>query len=149
MKPEEAVGLLLIAVVVVLAVVFLRPKGLDAALGDGFSPEEVTAVSATLSPAAGGEEITLDIPAGGGGLRPATGPSPGAQLLPHLHQGRPDRLGLRGVSPFCQRGNVGLDLSVPGGASWSRPAPTGETKTYQISGGQTTQERILDFLLAQ
>ena len=36
MKPEGAVGLLLIAVVVVLAVVFLRPKGLDAALGDGF-----------------------------------------------------------------------------------------------------------------
>ncbi|MFQ8984718.1 MAG: hypothetical protein ACLR6W_11030 [Evtepia sp.] len=34
-----AVGLLLIAAVVVIAVVFLRPKGLAAVLGDRFSPE--------------------------------------------------------------------------------------------------------------
>ena len=58
-----AVGLLLIAAVVVIAVVFLRPKGLAAGLGDGFSPERVTAISAILSPATGGTQTTLEIPA--------------------------------------------------------------------------------------
>lgn len=62
-KAEGAVGLLLIAAVVVIAVVFLRPKSLAAVLGDGFSPERVTAVSAILSPATGGTQITLEIPA--------------------------------------------------------------------------------------
>ncbi len=38
-KAEGAVGLLLIAAVVVIAVVFLRPKSLAAVLGDGFSPK--------------------------------------------------------------------------------------------------------------
>ena len=108
MKPEGAVGLLLIAVVVVLAVVFLRPKGLDAALGDGFSPEEVTAVSATLSPAAGGEEITLDIPAGelrfkkGGGNAGHNGLKSITQLL-----GTPDFYRLRiGIGRPPQKGDV-------------------------------------------
>ena len=35
MKKEGAVGLFLIAVIVVVAVLFLRPKDLSAALGDG------------------------------------------------------------------------------------------------------------------
>ena len=146
MKPEEAVGLLLIAVVVVLAVVFLRPKWLDAALGDGFSPEEVTAVSATLSPAAGGEEITLDIPAG----EEAFG-----RLLALLQEPSYSRT-------FTKDDQIALDyvvyLRFANEETWAwtfqggklvQAGPTGETKTYQISGGQATQERILDFLLAQ
>lgn len=65
MKKEGAIGLLLIVVIVVVAILFLRPKDLSAALGDGFAPEAVTAISATLSPVTtGGEEITLDFPAG-------------------------------------------------------------------------------------
>ena len=35
------------------------------------------------------------------------------------------------------------------GGKLVQAGPTGEAKTYQISGGQATQERILDFLLAQ
>ena len=50
MKKEGAIGLLLIVVIVVVAILFLRPKDLSAALGDGFAPEAVTAISATLSP---------------------------------------------------------------------------------------------------
>lgn len=147
-KPEGAVGLLLIAVVVVLAVVFLRPKGLDAALGDGFSPEEVTVVSATLSPAAGGEEITLDIPAG----EEAFG-----QLLALLQEPSYSRT-------FTKDDQISLDyvvyLRFANEETWAwsyqfqggklvQAGPAGETKTYQISGGQATQERILVFLLAQ
>ncbi len=131
-------GLLLMAVVVVLAVVFLRPKGLDAALGDGFSPEEVTAVSATLSPAAGGEEDF-------------------GQLLALLQEPSYSRT-------FTKDDQIALDyvvyLSFATEETWAwtyqfqggklvQAGPAGETKTYQISGGQATQERILDFLLAQ
>lgn len=148
MKPEGAVGLLLIAVVVVLAVVFLRPKGLDATLGDGFSPEEVTAVSATLSPAAGGEEITLDVSAG----EEAFG-----QLLALLQEPSYSRT-------FTKDDQISLDyvvsLRFANEEAWAwtyqfqggklvQAGPTGQVKTYQISGGQATQERILDFLLAQ
>lgn len=35
------------------------------------------------------------------------------------------------------------------GGKLVQAGPAGETKTYQISGGQATQERILVFLLAQ
>ena len=35
------------------------------------------------------------------------------------------------------------------GGKLIQAGPTDQTKTYQISGGQATQERILDFLLAQ
>ena len=148
MKPEGAVGLLLIAVVVVLAVVFLRPKGLDAALGDGFSPEEVTAVSATLSPAAGGEEITLDIPAG----EEAFG-----QLLALLQEPSYSRTFAKD-DQFTLGYVVYLSFATEETWAWTYPfqggkliqaGPTDQTKTYQISGGQATQERILDFLLAQ
>lgn len=148
MKPEGAVGLLLIAVVVVLAVVFLRPKGLDAALGDGFSPEEVTAVSATLSPAAGGEEITLDFPAGEETF---------GQLLALLQEPSYSRT-FTSDDQIALEYQVYLSFAAEEAWAWSyqfqggkliQAGPAGETKTYQISGGQDTQERILDFLLAQ
>ena len=35
------------------------------------------------------------------------------------------------------------------GGKLIQAGPTDQTKTYQISGGQATQEKILDFLLAQ
>lgn len=148
MKPEGAVGLLLIAVVVVLAVVFLRPKGLDAALGDGFSPEEVTAISAILSPATGGTQTTLEIPA----EEEAFG-----RLLALLQEPSYSRT-------FTKDDQIALDyvvyLRFANEETWAwsyqfqggkliQAGPAGETKTYQISGGQATQERILDFLLAQ
>lgn len=148
MKPEGAVGLLLIAVVVVLAVVFLRPKGLDAALGDGFSPEEVTAVSATLSPAAGGEEITLDFPAGEETF---------GQLLALLQEPSYSRT-FTSDDQIALEYQVYLSFAAEEAWAWSyqfqggkliQAGPAGETKTYQISGGQATQEKILDFLLAQ
>lgn len=147
-KPEGVVGLLLIAAVVVVAIVFLRPKGLDAALGGGFSPEKVTAISAALSPADGGAQITLDIPAG----EEAFG-----QLLALLQEPSYSRT-------FTKEDQISLEyvvyLSFATEETWAwtyhfqggklvLAGPTGQEKTYQISGGQATQEKILDFLLAQ
>ncbi len=149
MKKEGAIGLLLIVVIVVVAILFLRPKDLSAALGDGFAPEAVTAISATLSPVTtGGEEITLDFPAGEETF---------GQLLALLQEPSYSRT-------FTKDDQIALDyvvyLSFANEETWAwtyqfqggklvQAGPTGETKTYQISGGQATQERILDFLLAQ
>ena len=148
MKKEGAIGLLLIAVIVVVAILFLRPKDLSAALGDGFAPEAVTAISATLSPAAGGEEITLDFPAGEETF---------GQLLALLQEPSYSRT-FTSDDQIALGYQVYLSFAAEEAWAWSyqfqggkliQAGPAGETKTYQISGGQATQERILDFLLAQ
>ena len=149
MKKEGAIGLLLIAVIVVVAILFLRPKDLSAALGDGFAPEAVTAISATLSPVTtGGEEITLDFPAGEETF---------GQLLALLQEPSYSRTFTKD-DQFTLGYVVYLCFATEETWAWSyqfqggklvQAGPAGEMKTYQISGGQATQERILDFLLAQ
>ena len=145
-KAEGAVGLLLIAAVVVIAVVFLRPKSLAAVLG--FSPERVTAVSAILSPATGGTQITLEIPA----EEEAFG-----QLLALLQEPSYSRTFAKD-DQFTLGYVVYLSFATEETWAWTyhfqggkliQAGPTDQTKTYQISGGQATQEKILDFLLAQ
>lgn len=149
MKKEGAIGLLLIVVIVVVAILFLRPKDLSAALGDGFAPEAVTAISATLSPVTtGGEEITLDFPAGEETF---------GQLLALLQEPSYSRT-------FTSDDQIALEyqvyLSFATEEAWAwfyqfqggkliQAGPAGETKTYQISGGQDTQQEILEFLLEQ
>lgn len=149
MKKEGKIGLLLIAVVVVVAVIFLRPKGLSAALGDGFTPEAVTAISATLSPVTtGGEEITLDFPAGEETF---------GQLLALLQEPSYSRT-FTSDDQIALGYQVYLSFATEEAWAWSyqfqggkliQAGPAGETKTYQISGGQATQQEILDFLLKQ
>ncbi len=149
MKKEGAIGLLLIVVIVVVAILFLRPKDLSAALGDGFAPEAVTAISATLFPVTtGGEEITLDFPAGEETF---------GQLLALLQEPSYSRtfakddqftLGYVVYLSFATEETWAWTYQFQGG-KLVQAGPTGQTKTYQISGGQATQERILDFLLAQ
>lgn len=149
MKKEGAVGLFLIAVIVVIAVLFFRPKDLSAALGDGFSPETVTTISATLSPVtAGGEEITLDFPAGEETF---------GQLLALLEEPSYSRT-FTSDDQIALGYQVYLSFATEEAWAWSyqfqggkliQAGPAGETKTYQISGGQATQQEIVDFLLDQ
>ena len=149
MKKEGAIGLLLIAIIVVVAILFLRPKDLSAALGDGFAPEAVTAISATLSPVTtGGEEITLDFPAGEETF---------GQLLALLQEPSYSRtftsddqiaLGYQVYLSFATEEAWAWSYQFQGG-TLIQAGPAGETKTYQISGGQDTQQEILDFLLEQ
>ena len=117
-------------------------------MGDGFSPERVTAVSAILSPATGGTQITLEIPA----EEEAFG-----QLLALLQEPSYSRtfakddqftLGYVVYLSFATEETWAWTYQFQGG-KLVQAGPTGQTKTYQISGGQATQERILDFLLAQ
>ena len=154
-----AVGLLLIAAVVVIAVVFLRPKGLAAVLGDGFSPERVTAISAILSPATGGTQTTLEIPA----EEEAFG-----QLLALLQEPSYSRTFAKD-DQFTLGYVVYLSFATEETWAWTyhfqggkliQAGPTDQTKTYQISGpyqpGYQTyradpavQKAIMDLLLAQ
>lgn len=149
MKKEGAIGLLFIAVIVVVAILFLRPKDLSAALGDGFAPEAVTAISATLSPVTtGGEEITLDFPAGEETF---------GQLLALLQEPSYSRT-FTSDDQIALGYQVYLSFATEEAWAWSyqfqggkliQAGPAGETKTYQISGGQDTQQEILEFLLEQ
>lgn len=149
MKKEGAIGLLLIVVIVVVAILFLRPKDLSAALGDGFAPEAVTAISATLSPVTtGGEEITLDFPAGEETF---------GQLLALLQEPSYSRT-FTSDDQIALGYQVYLNFAAEEAWAWSyqfqggkliQAGPAGETKTYQISGGQDTQQEILEFLLEQ
>ena len=149
MKKEGAIGLLLIAIIVVVAILGLRPKDLSAALGDGFAPEAVTAISATLSPVTtGGEEITLDFPAGEETF---------GQLLALLQEPSYSRT-FTSDDQIALGYQVYLSFATEEAWAWSyqfqggkliQAGPAGETKTYQISGGQDTQQEILDFLLEQ
>lgn len=149
MKKEGAIGLLLIAIIVVVAILFLRPKDLSAALGDGFAPEAVTAISATLSPVTtGGEEITLDFP---------VGEETFGQLLALLQEPSYSRT-FTSDDQIALGYQVYLSFATEEAWAWSyqfqggkliQAGPAGETKTYQISGGQDTQQEILDFLLEQ
>ena len=149
MKKEGAIGLLLIAVIVGVAILFLRPKDLSAALGDGFAPEAVTAISATLSPVTtGGEEITLDFPAGEETF---------GQLLALLQEPSYSRT-FTSDDQIALGYQVYLSFATEEAWAWSyqfqggkliQAGPAGETKTYQISGGQNTQQEILEFLLEQ
>lgn len=149
MKKEGAVGLFPIAVIVVIAVLFFRPKDLTAALGDGFYPETVTTISATLSPVtAGGEEITLDFSAGEETF---------GQLLALLEEPSYSRtftsddqttLDYRVQLTFAAEDAQTWDYQFQGG-KLIQAGSAGQTGTYQISGGQATQQEIVDFLLDQ
>ena len=62
MKREGAVGLILIAILVVVMLVFLRGKSLEDIMGSGYSQADVTEITATLT---GADEIlTTDFAAG-------------------------------------------------------------------------------------
>ena len=62
MKREGAVGLILIAILVVVMLVFLRGKSLEDIMGSGYTQADVTEITATVT---GADEImTTDFAAG-------------------------------------------------------------------------------------
>lgn len=62
MKREGAVGLILIAILVVVMLVFLRGKSLEDIMGSGYTQADVTEITATLTGA--DETLTTDFAAG-------------------------------------------------------------------------------------
>lgn len=149
MKKEGKIGLLLIAVIVVVAVIFLRPKGLSAALGDGFAPDQVTQVTAQVTERMeDAPDVTVTIAAEDEAF---------PQLLALLQEPSYSRTFSQEEDAYLGA-VVSMTLTGSQGQSWAysfqggkliQAGPAGETKTYQISGGQATQQEILDFLLEQ
>ena len=149
MKKEGKIGLLLIAVIVVVAVIFLRPKGLSAALRDGFAPDQVTQVTAQVTERMeDAPDVTVTVAAQDEAF---------PQLLALLQEPSYSRTFSQEEDAYLGA-VVSMTLTGSQGQSWAysfqggkliQAGPAGETKTYQISGGQATQQEILDFLLEQ
>lgn len=150
MKKEGVIGLSCIAAILVIAVVFFLPKDLDRAMGSGFTLAEVTKIGAHLQPVQGGEALYVELPAGEDAF---------VSLLTLLNDPHYSRTHVRG-----DQTEVTLPYSVilvfANDESWAweyhfsggrliEAGPTGSTKTYQVSGGQETQEALLTFLLTQ
>ena len=146
MKREGAVGLILIAILVVVMLVFLRGKSLEDIMGSGYTQADVTEITATVT---GADEImTTDFAAGDQGY---------LDLISLLQEPSSSRT-------FTSDDSGALDYAVTltftgsGDQTWEyafqggkliHAGVTGRPKTYQISGGQDSQQKILDFLLTQ
>ena len=146
MKREGAVGLLLIAVLVVVMLVFLRGKDFEGIMGSGYTQADVTEITATLTGAdqtltaefAAGEQDYLDL----------------LSLLQEPSYSRTFTSDDSGALDYA----VTLTFTGSGDKTWEydfqggkliHAGVTGSPKTYQISGGQNSQQNILDFLLTQ
>ena len=66
MKREGAVGLILIAILVVVMLVFLRGKSLEDILGSGYTQADVTEITATLTPNNQSQSLSCQFAAGEG-----------------------------------------------------------------------------------
>lgn len=149
MKKEGAIGLILIAIIVVVAILFLRPKDLSAALGDGFAPDQVTQVTTQITERMEDQaDVTATIAAEDEAF---------PQMLALLQEPSYSRTFSKEEDAYLGA-VVSMTLTGIQGQSWEycfqggkliQAGPAGETKTYQISGGQATQQELLDFLLEQ
>ena len=149
MKKEGAIGLILIAIIVVVAILFLGPKDLSAALGDGFAPDQVTQVTAQITERMEDQaDVTVTVAAEDEAF---------PQMLALLQEPSYSRTFSQEEDAYLGA-VVALTITGSQGQSWEyrfqggkliQAGPAGETKTYQISGGQATQQELLDFLLEQ
>ena len=149
MKKEGAIGLILIAIVVVIAVVFLRPKGLDAALGNGFTPDQVTQITAQVTERMENQpDVTVTISAEDEAF---------PRMLALLQEPSYSLTFTKEEDAYLGA-VVSITITGDQGQNWSynfhggkliQSGSAGKMKTYQISGGQATQQGILDFLLEQ
>lgn len=146
MKGQVQRLVVLLLFVACLGFIFLSmPKDLEKAMGGGFTPEEVEQIQADLLPV-DGEPISVTVRQGDEAF---------GKVLALLQE--PTYSRTRSTSDEITLGyEVKLDFGT--GESWAwqyqfqggklvEMGPTDETKTYQLSGGQETQQAILDYLL--
>ncbi|MEI3276240.1 MAG: hypothetical protein V8R57_00625 [Evtepia sp.] len=64
MKREGAVGLILIAILVVVMLVFLRGKSLEDIMGSGYTQADVTEITATVTGNNQNQSLSSSLPPG-------------------------------------------------------------------------------------
>lgn len=148
MKREGAVGLILIAILVVVMLVFLRGKSLEDIMGSGYTQADVTEITATLIPNNQSQSLSCQFAAGDQGYLDLI------SLLQEPSYSRTFTSDDSGALDYA----VTLTFTGSGDQTWEyafqggkliHAGVTGGPKTYQISGGQDSQQKILDFLLTQ
>lgn len=146
MKGQLQRLVVLLLFVACLGFIFLSlPKDLEKAMGSGFTPEQVEKIEADLLPVDGAAlQVTV-----------SQGDEAFGKVLALLQA--PSYSRTRSQSDEITLGYEVKLVFVTGEAeSWTyrfqggklvEVGPSGQTKTYQVSGGQETQQAILDYLL--
>lgn len=141
------VGLLFILVAV--ALVLLMPQDLDWALGKNYDVSKIQDIQVQLDPADGGESISYTLNKGEDAY---------VQVLTLLQKpsysrtfSKEEEGGLDYLVTLTLSNSVkSWDVVLDGGKQVALGAQdSAKLKTCQISGGQETQQEILDYLLTQ
>ena len=142
----QKVVVLLLFVACLAAILFFMPKEFEKAMGNGFDPEKVEKIEVDLLPVAGKEPL---------GVTLQQGDEEFGKLLALLQ--KPNYSRSNSVNNEITIGyEVKLSFATSEAWAWQygfhggkmvELGPYGQTKTYQISGGEETQQAILDYLL--
>ena len=147
MKGQVQKVVVLLLFVICLGAIFLcLPRDFEKAMGGGFDPEKVEKIDVYLLPVEGKEPLGVTIQQGDEAF---------GKLLALLEKSTYSRTVSKSKEITL---GYEVKLSFATGESWAwqyqfmggklvEVGPSGQTKTYQISGGEETQQAILDYLL--
>lgn len=146
MKGQVQRLVVLLLFVLCLGFIFLSmPRDFEKAMGGGFAPEKVEQIQAELLPV-DGEPVSVTV---------RQGEEEFGKVLALLQEPTYSRT-LSKSEEITLDYEVKLNFSTGETWAWAyqfmggkfvEVGPTDETKTYQISGGEETQQAILDYLL--
>lgn len=147
MKGQIQKFVVLLLFVICLGAIFLcLPRDFEKAMGGGFTPERVEKIQVDLLPVEGKEPL---------GVTLRQGDEAFGKLLALLEKPTYSRtvsksneitLGYEVKLSFATEESWAWQYQFMGG-KLVEVGTSGQTKTYQISGGEETQQAILDYLL--
>lgn len=147
MKGQVQKVVVLLLFVICLGAIFLfLPRDFEKAMGGGFDPEKVEKIQVDLLPVHGQEPLGVTLQQGDEGF---------GKLLALLQEPSYSRT-VSKSNEITLGYEVKLSFATSEAWAWQyafmggklvEAGPYGQTKNYQISGGEETQRAILDYLL--
>lgn len=147
MKGQVQKVVVLLLFVICLGAIFLfLPRDFEKAMGGGFDPEKVEKIQVDLLPVHGQESLGVTLQQGDEGF---------GKLLALLQEPSYSRT-VSKSNEITLGYEVKLSFATSEAWAWQyafmggklvEAGPYGQTKNYQISGGEETQRAILDYLL--
>ncbi len=147
MKGQVQKVVVLLLFVICLGAIFLcLPRDFEKTMGGGFDPEKVEKIQVDLLPVGGQEPLGVTI---------QQGEEEFGKLLALLQKPTYSRT-VSKSNEITLGYEVKLSFATSEAWAWQyqfmggklvEVGPYGQTKTYQISGGEETQQAILDYLL--